>query len=79
VSPAPATLMVGLALAGPSLWASLVEQTLPTDVAIERLVIILLVVSVVASALRGLVHAYAKTSHAPHKAADSRPDRRKPV
>lgn len=79
MSPAPATLMVGLALAGPSLWASLVEQTMPTDVAIVRLVIILLVVSVGASALRGLFHAYANTNGAPHKAADTRPDRRKPL
>lgn len=77
MSPAPATLMVGLALAGPSLWASLVEQTLPTDVAFQRLVIILLVVTVGASALRGLVHAYSKTSHAPHKAVDTRPERRR--
>jgi hypothetical protein len=77
VSPTPATLLLGLALAAPSLWASLVAQTLPTDVAFQRLVIILVVVSVVGSALRGLFHAYAKESPTRDRAADALPDRRK--
>jgi hypothetical protein len=77
MSPTPATLLLGLALAAPSLWAALVEQTLPTDVAFQRLVIILVVVSVVGSALRGLFHAYAKDSLAPDRAAHVPPDRRK--
>jgi hypothetical protein len=76
MSPTPATLMLGLALAAPSLWAALVTQTLPTDVAFQRLVVILVVVSVGGSALRGLFHAYAKTSPAPDE-AHAGPDRRK--
>lgn len=76
MSPAPATLLLCLALAGPSLWASLVQQTLPPEVAFQRLVIILLVVSVGASALRALVHAYTKPSRTPDD-ANATPDRRR--
>jgi hypothetical protein len=76
VSPAPATLLLCLALAAPSLWAALVEQTLPPGVAFQRLLIILLVVSVGASALRALVHAYTKPSHTPDD-ANTTPDRRR--
>jgi hypothetical protein len=76
VSPAPATLLLCLALAAPSLWASLVEGTLPPEVAIQRLLIILVVVSVGASALRGLVRAYTKTNHAPGDAKTT-PERRR--
>jgi hypothetical protein len=76
MNPAPATLLLGLALAAPSLWSALVTKTMPTGVAFERLVIILLVVSVVGSALRGLLHAYTKTSRAPDNAANVTRDRR---
>jgi hypothetical protein len=64
VNPTPATLLIGLVLAAPSIWAALIEQTLPAGVAAERLVVILVVVSVVGSALRGLLHAYTSTDPA---------------
>jgi hypothetical protein len=65
MSPTPVMLLVGLLVSAPALWAALVKETLPVDVAFTRVVVILLVVSFGGSALRGLVHAYTRTPLAP--------------
>jgi hypothetical protein len=75
----PGTLLLSLAVASPALWAALVRGTMPAEVALERLVIIVLVVSVSASALRGLVHSYSRSALSSGNGAGGQPDRRDPA
>jgi O-antigen/teichoic acid export membrane protein len=63
MSPTPATLFIGLLVAAPALWAAF-RGTLPVDVALQRLVIILLVISIGGSILRTLVQAYSRAAAA---------------
>jgi hypothetical protein len=62
VRPTPVTLFVGLVVAAPALWAALVRGSLPADVALQRLVTILLVICVVGSLVSGLVQAYVRVA-----------------
>jgi hypothetical protein len=79
MSLAPAMLLVGLAVSAPALWAALVERTMPVDVALQRFVIIMLVVSVGGSALRALFDTYAKSGPASGYIAGTDTDRRRPA
>jgi hypothetical protein len=74
---APATLLVGLAVSAPSLWAALVDQDMPIDVALQRFVIILLVIGVGGSALRALFDTYTRTVPPTAHATGSDTDRRR--
>ena len=76
---APATLLVGLAVAAPSLWAALVDQDMPIDVALQRFVIILLVIGVGGSALRALFDTYTRTGPPSGRDFDGDKDRRRPT
>jgi len=69
------TLFVGLVVAAPALWAALVSGSLPADVALQRLVIILLVISVVGALVNGLVQAYIRVGAAAQRGSGV-PDRR---
>jgi hypothetical protein len=79
MSLAPSMLLLGLAVAAPALWASLVEQELPVDVALQRFVIILLVISVGGSALRALFDTYTRTGPASGHSFHGDADRRQPA
>jgi hypothetical protein len=74
---APAMLLVSLAVSAPALWASLVDQTMPADVALRRFVVILLVIAVGGSALRALFGTYTRTPAVPTGARGGEPDRRR--
>jgi hypothetical protein len=78
MSVAPAVLLVGLTVAAPSLWSALVEQDMPIDVALQRFVIILLVIGVGGSALRALFDTYAKAAPQGRRPGGD-PDRRRPT
>jgi hypothetical protein len=77
---APAVLLVSLAVSAPALWASLVDQTMPVDVALQRFVVILVVLGVGGSALRALFGTYTRTPTVPTGTlVGGEPDRRRPT
>jgi hypothetical protein len=77
MSLAPATLLVGLAVSTPALWAALVDRTMPVDVALQRFVVILLVIGVGGSALRALLDTYTRSPATPGRGTGSDQDRRR--
>lgn len=54
----PAVLILGLLIASPTLKAALLDGTMPADVALERVLIILIVTSLAWVALRALLEGY---------------------
>lgn len=59
----PLALLAGLLVAAPTLWAALVEGTLPPGVALTRTLLVLLVCTVVGGAVEPLLRAYTAGQH----------------
>lgn len=60
----PAALLVALALAGPTLWGAVVDGAVPVDLALQRLLLILVATMFGWSVVHRLVAGFARTANA---------------
>ncbi len=58
----PAVLMLGLLIASPTLKAAFLDGTMPVDVALRRVLVILIVTAIAWVAMRSLVQGYGEPS-----------------
>lgn len=57
----PGALLLGLLLAAPALWAALREGTVAADVAMQRLVLILIATTIAWATLQALVNGFVRS------------------
>lgn len=70
----PAALLLALAVAAPTLWATLVTGTVPVDVALQRLLLILIGTAVAWNFVERLISGFARSSAVRRQPARRRDD-----